>query len=184
MRSYYEIQDRGWRGKHAINNFLGGDFVTKDTCRRACSQVVAALSEATGGDSEDSSLHLHPESGWLSVDVINVIAAGQLGFHVEASSTSLEDFMARGSGAAFLNWNNQHWTVLTSDSLDGPWTHTNSIFEGEESFHGRVRSTERAQVLRIVSDIERHCGGCSLHRVVRARPGGEHGEVSIKWYSC
>ena len=26
---------------------------------------------------------------------------------------------------------------------------------------------------RIVSDIERRCGGCSLHRVVRARLGGE-----------
>ena len=28
-RSYYEIQHRGWCGKHAINNFLGGDFVTQ-----------------------------------------------------------------------------------------------------------------------------------------------------------
>ena len=63
--------------------------------------------------------------------------------------------MAQGSGAAFLNWNNQHWTVLTSSALDGPWTHINSIVKGEESFHGRVLSTERAQVHRIVSDIER-----------------------------
>ena len=73
---YYEIQDRGWCGKHAINNFLGGDFVTQDACRQACTQVVAALSEATGGDTEDSSQHLHPESGWLSIDVMNLLGTG------------------------------------------------------------------------------------------------------------
>ncbi len=82
---------------HALNNFLCGPYVTPDACRRACSQVVAALSEAGGGRAEDSSQHLDPESGWLSIDVINVLGQGLFGLHVEGHSTSLDEFTALGA---------------------------------------------------------------------------------------
>ena len=170
---YYEIQVDAWCGMHAINNFLGGPYCTRADCRSACSQVVTALSQALGGDAEASAPHLDPETGWLSIDVINVMGAGQLGIHVEGDSMSLDAFLAQGDVAAFVNWNNQHWTLLVGHSPHGPWIHTNSFFEGQQSFHGRVETTERAHVAQILADIARHCGSYSLHRVVRARPGGD-----------
>ena len=81
--------------------------------------------------------------------------------------------MHQGSVAAFLNWNNQHWTVLIGSSRHGPWTHINSIFEGMASFHGRVHTLEQAKVHEIVSDIREQYGSCSLHRIVRATSAGE-----------
>jgi len=170
---YYEVQLDAWCGMHAINNFLGGQYCTPADCRSACSQVVAALSEAMGGDTEASARHLDPETGWLSIDVINLLGAGQLGIHVEGDSMSLDAFLAQGAVDAFVNWNNQHWTVLVGHSTDGPWIHTNSVFQGKETFHGRVETSERAQVVQILTDIAGHCGSYSLHRVVRASPGGE-----------
>ena len=61
-----------WCGMHAINNFLGGQYRTRDDCRRARAQVVAALSEVAGGDVEAGTEHLDMETGWLSIVVINV----------------------------------------------------------------------------------------------------------------
>ena len=170
---YYEIQVDAWCGMHAINNFLGGPYCTRDDCRRASSQVVAALSEALGGDVEANTQHLDMATGWLSIDVINVLGAGQLGIHVEGDSMSLDAFMAQGAVDAFVNWNNQHWTVLVGRSAYGPWIHTNSFFEGQQTFHGRVETTDRAQVMQILADIASHCGSYSLHCVVRASLGGE-----------
>jgi hypothetical protein len=158
---------------HAINNFLGGPYCTQADCRSACSQIVVDLSEAGGGDSEVSAQHLDPETGWLSIDIINVMGQGQLGIHVEGPSMSLEAFLAQGKADAFVNWNNQHWTVLVGCSRQGPWIHTNSIFQGPQTFHGRVETTESADVVQILTDIARHCGSYSLHRVVRAGPGGD-----------
>ena len=171
---YYEIQVDAWCGMHAINNFLGGPYCTRADCRSACSQVVVGLSQAAGGDVEASARHLDPETGWLSIDVINVLGQGQLGIHVEEHSMSLDAFMDQGDVGAFVNWNNQHWTVLVGRSSHGPWIHTNSFFEGQQSFHGRVETTESAHVAQILADIASHCGSYSLHRVVRASPGGDH----------
>ena len=169
---YYEIQIRGWCGMHALNNFLGGPYVTPDACRRACSQVVAALSEAAGGRAEDSSHHLDQESGWLSIDVINVLGQGLFGFHVEGHSAPLDEFVALGEGAALVNWNNQHWTVLISRSCTGPWIHINSVFEGEKSFHGKVETLEMSVVSGILTDIRRLYGAVALHCIVRASSAG------------
>ena len=170
---YYEIQVDAWCGMHSLNNFLGGPYCTRADCRSACSQVVEALSQAVGGDVEASAQHLDPETGWLSIDVINVLGAGQLGIHVEGGSMSLDAFLAQGDVDAFVNWNNQHWTVLVGRSCQGPWIHTNSVFEGQQTFHGRVETTDSAHVAQILADIASHCGAYSLHRVVRASPGGE-----------
>ena len=173
-RPYYEIQVDGWCGKHALNNFLEGPYVTEDDCRRACSQVVKALSEAGGGRVEDSAQHMHPGTGWLSIDVINVLGQGLLGYHVQGSSTAFDEFVALGAADALVNWNNQHWTVLRSRSCDGPWTHINSVYEGSESFHGRVETADLKDVSEILADIQRHCGGVTLHRIAKAAGDGRH----------
>ena len=144
---------------HALNNYLGGPYVTQDACVRACSLLVAALPE-------DSSDHLDQQSGWLSIDVINVLGS-TLGFHVEEKSLSIDEFVALGNGAALLNWNNNHWTVLISHSCTGPWIHINSVFEGSESFHGRVETQEMSVVKGILTDIDRCHGSVSLHCIVR-----------------
>ena len=157
---------------HALNNLRGGPYITQTDCRQACSQVVAALSEAAGGEAEDESQHLHPESGWLSIDVINVLGAAQLGIHVEANSTSLEAVMAQCQAAALVNWNNTHWTVLVSGASAGPWTHINSIDAGIRRFHGRMDTTDKAEIIELFADIQNHCGGYSLHRVIKASGTG------------
>jgi len=153
---------------HAVNNFLKGAYVDEENCRLACSQVVVSLSEAAGGDAEDSSHHLDQESGWLSIDVINVLGQGLFGFHVQGHSVSLDEFVARGEEAALVNWNNQHWTVLKCNSRTGLWSHINSIVEGDESFHGRVTTPEKSVISVILTDIQKRCGGVSLHCIVRA----------------
>jgi len=150
-----------------IEQYLGGPYVTPDACRQACSQMVVALSEAAGGCAEDSSHHLDQGSGWLSIDVINILGQGLFGFHVEGCSTLLDEWAMLGEGTALVNWNNQHWTVLTSHSCTRPWIHINSVFGGDESFHGRMETQEMSVVSVILIDIRRRYGGVSLYRIVR-----------------
>ena len=75
---YFEAQVGAWCGMHALNNLLGGPYVTQDDCRRACGEVCRRLSEV-GGGREDRRQHLDPDTGWLSIDVINILGAGLLG---------------------------------------------------------------------------------------------------------
>ena len=42
---YFERQSAGWCGMHALNNHLGGPYVTPDDCRAAAKIVVGQLSE-------------------------------------------------------------------------------------------------------------------------------------------
>ena len=175
VHPYYEIQVDAWCGMHSLNNFLGGPYVTQEDCRRACSQVVAALSEAAGGRRESSMQHLHPQTGWLSIDVINVLGTGLLGLHVEADSVSLEGLALQDVADVFVNCNNQHWTVLTRQPNGRSWVHINSIFEGDRRFHGRTETPHLEEVTQILADIHDHYGGYSLHRVSRhASTTGEH----------
>ena len=170
---YCEVQIDAWCGMHALNNYLKGPFVTPEACRLACAQVVDAFSQVSGGDTEDSTQHLDPESGWLSIDVINVLGAAHLGIHVEADSIFLDVFLGQRAGAALVNWNNNHWTVLESRSENGPWIHTNSIFGGTQSYHGRSEVSERSDVDKIFGDGCRHFGDYSIHCIVEATIDGE-----------
>ena len=61
---------------------------------------------------------------------------------------------------------------MVGHSSHGPWIHTNSFFT-EGLRPGRVVTTDGALVARILADIASHCGSYTLHRVVRARPGGD-----------
>ena len=81
---------------------------------------------------------MRPGTGWLSIDVINILGQGQLGHHVQGSNTSLEELVVLGEADALVNWNNQRWMALRGRSCDGQWTHINNVFQGSESFPGRV----------------------------------------------
>ena len=79
---YFESQVGAWCGMHAMNNYLGGPYVSKEACRAAAAQVVHRL-----GAEEDVHEHLHPHTGFLSIDVINLLGASQLGMHVDGEPT-------------------------------------------------------------------------------------------------
>ena len=98
---YYEEQVAAWCGMHALNNLFGGPYVNTDACRLAASQVATALSQVGGVDPDAVSLHLHPETGWLSIDVINVLAASTLGAHVEGNEQPLGGLQDAGDGLRF-----------------------------------------------------------------------------------
>ena len=76
---YFESQVGAWCGMHALNNLLGGPYVSQADCRSAALEVRRRLTQAGAGDVEDLAQHLNPETGWLSIDVINVLGAGLLG---------------------------------------------------------------------------------------------------------
>ena len=159
---------------HAINNLLEGPYVTEDACKRACDHIVKELSEGAGGRVEDSSEHMHPDTGWLSIDVINVLGQGLFGIHVEGHVTSFDQFLSIGTFDALVNWNNQHWTVLRGRSLKGPWVHINSIFEGDELFNGKMETCDSSLIASLLDAIRNRCGSVSLHRVTRAYGTGHH----------
>ena len=62
--------------------------MTQDDCMRAARIVVARLSQVGGGDAEDLTHHLDPATGFLSIDVINVLGAAALGVHVDGEEIS------------------------------------------------------------------------------------------------
>ena len=164
---YFETQAPGaWCGMHALNNFLGGPYVTRDACRRAASRVVAALSQIGNGDAEDIANHICPATGWLSIDVINVLGAGLFGITVEGRAQPWEELRRENSAAALVNWNNAHWTILMKAAHLGSWTHLNSIL-GLERRYGR-REVVEADVEQLLSEIRETHGGVTLHRVRRA----------------
>ena len=88
--------------------------------------VASRLTDAFAGDVEPISNHLDPLTGWLSIDVINVLGQANLGLHVEAARVSWPDGLRRQQdGAALVNWNKRHWTVLQRDPSGDGWMHTN-----------------------------------------------------------
>ena len=161
---YYEVQLEGWCGMHAINNYLGGPKVTTRDCRRAYEKLSSR-------GTEDQRQHLQMKSGWMSIELINVLGAGLLGFQVEKSHTSLNEFISNGRAAALVNWNNQHWTVLSSEAFNGPWIHINSVLEPNEStksYYGRVETADKSTVARILDEIQEDYGAVSLHCIVKS----------------
>ena len=130
---FFDPQDRAWCGMHALNNYMLAPLVEQDDCRRAAHEVVQRLSEGRAGDMELMSSHLDFETGWLSIDVINVLGQANLGIHVESASTNWLNLVDQQGAAALVNWNQSHWTVLQRDPSGEGWMHTNSI-EGAEIF--------------------------------------------------
>ena len=130
-RSYdfFDTQSCAWCGMHALNNLLGGPMVDTEACRLAAKRVQDSL-----GGADLESAHLHPQTGFLSIDVINLLGSANLGIHVEETPTAWEVLRQCHGARALINWNQSHWTVLEAWPPDAPtrWRHTNSI-EGVSS---------------------------------------------------
>ena len=122
--NYFERQSGAWCGMHALNNLLRGPMVTKEACKLAAQRVRESFAGA-----EVESAHLDPETGFLSIDVINLLGSANLGIHVEETPTAWEVFRHCHGARALINWNQRHWTVLEAWPPDAPtrWRHTNSI---------------------------------------------------------
>ena len=85
--------------------------------------VFIGLSETTG-DVERPEEHLDPQTGWLSIDVMNVLGVAQLGLHVDGAPADWNQLQGIENGAAFVNWNNTHWSILQCDPSGEGWMHT------------------------------------------------------------
>ena len=171
--NYFEWQDGAWCGMHAVNNYVGGPYVDKQMCRNAARMVVANLSQALGGDVEDMTAHLDPKTGFLSIDVINVLGAGALGLHVEGNTVYWEELQREPVAAALVNWNNHHWTVLRCEHDGDTWTHINSIV-GRSPHKGRKTGVTAEGVATLLGLIRNESGGVSLHRITAAERGAAH----------
>ena len=163
---YFEEQVGAWCGLHALNHYLGGAYVTQDACRRAAVRAVAALSQIGGGDREPMAHHLDPDTGFLSIDVINILGESVLGLHVEGSATPWAALQAEQGAAALVNWHNQHWTVLQCTPQSDIWVHTNSIL-GDAPRHGRTECPTGSEVATLLAEIQREVGAVTLHRIHR-----------------
>ena len=100
--------------------------------------------------------------------MINVLGQANLGLHVEAAHVSWRNGLRRQQdGAALVNWNKQHWTVLQRDPSGDGWMHTHSI-EGVALRYGRRRRLSDEAVQEVLEDIRRDAGGVALHAITRA----------------
>ena len=142
---------------HALSNYLRGPYVTRSACRAAATLVSANLSQSGDGDSEAYAHHLHSETGWLSIDVINVIGA-TLGIEVEGVASAAEDLRQFDEVDCLVNCNNSHWTVLQQHGSDGPWLHTDSI-EGGDLFPGRVCIESLHRLYELLAGLRARYGG-------------------------
>ena len=166
---YFERQRGAWCGMHALNNYMKGPYISRDACRRAADAVVQYLSHQGLQQAEDRSHHLHIHTGFLSIDVINVLGASVLGIQVEERATSWEHLRAMQSDA-LVNCNNHHWTVLQRFPDNETWMHTNSIL-GKQMMHGRMVCKWPGDVETVLDQLTRRYGGFTLHHIHPAEPG-------------
>jgi len=163
---YFERQVGAWCGMHALNNYLGGPYVAQRACKLAAKRVVAILTGAGLRDAEslddakELRAHIDPLTGFLSVQVINVLGSSTLGLHVEEASTSWEHLQTGRGAAALVNWNNQHWTVLQAEPGDRAWVHSSSIC-GNGPHRDRVKCSTVDHVASILAQIELERGACT-----------------------
>jgi hypothetical protein len=111
---------------------------------------------------------LDPVSGFLSIDVINVLGASNLGIYVTVEAAATQHLCADPEGEALVNWNNQHWTTLRRESNGGAWIHMNSIVDDGGLRHGCVRCASPHDVERVLAEIRRSSGGVTLHHITRS----------------
>ena len=143
---------------HAVNNYRLGPCISKEQCRQAAHTVVRQL-----GAGNTMSEHLDPLTGWLSIDVLNVLGDVELpknGHGLQVASVSGDSW--RLGGDAMVNWNNHHWTVLQADPSGDGWMHTNSI-RGPGPVHGRRRRLAEGDVDALLDAIRAESGAVTLH---------------------
>ena len=159
---YFEKQSGAWCGMHALNNLLRGPLVDRQSCKAAALQVRDMLD---GADLLSS--HLDPHTGYLSIDVINLLGSANLGIHVAESHTAWETVSQCHGASALINWNQRHWTVLEAWPPDDPvrWRHTNSIECANSGLRYGRRECESADVAVILAEISIQYGSATLHRI-------------------
>ena len=150
---YFQKQDGAWCGMHALNSYKKGDYVQKKDCRLAALQVCKRLSEVHGQDMEELDLNLDPDTGWLSIDVINVLGAANLGIHVDPSPSEVSQDLLEGMSDYLVNCNNMHWTVLRRTAEES-WEHINSIVEGGQVHHGQRTVSSQTALLELFGSLK------------------------------
>ena len=122
------------------------------------------------------SRHLSPDSGYLSIDVINLLGSAILGLHIEEAHTAWDALRQCQGASALVNWNQAHWTVLEAWPRQSPvrWRHTNSITCGSLTplCYGR-QECEAADVEAILTAITNQRGSATLHRITVTTNRGE-----------
>ena len=154
---YFEPQESGWCGKHALNHYYGAPVVEKSDCLAA----VREFAKQTGQREEH---HLFRESGWLSIEVMNILALTRFPQkHIEESAQDWGALRAEAGVAAMVNWNRTHWTVLKHDIPTRSWVHINSC-EGPHLRLGLKTNLSLVDVDAILVEIRGSAGGVALHR--------------------
>ena len=105
--------------------------------------------------------------------MINVIGQAQLGLHVGPPPVPWRAGLCTAQdGAALVNWNQRHWTVLQRDPSGG-WMHTNSV-EGSRATCGRRRGLSIEAVGGLLAEIAADKGGFTLHAITGQPRNGRH----------
>lgn len=156
---YFERQESGWCGKAALNHYYGARVVEKSDCVAA----VREFAKKTGQLEED---HLCQDTGWLSIDIMNILALTRFPQkHIEESAQDWGVLQAEAGVAAMVNWNRTHWTMLKHDMPTQSWMHINSC-EGPFLRHGLKTHLNPADVDAILAEIQGSAGGVALHRAL------------------
>ena len=156
---FFQPQEGGWCGMHALNHYYGAPVVEKGDCLAA----VREFAKRTGQREAD---HLFRESGWLSIEVMNILALTRVPQkHIEESARDWRELQAEDGVAAMVNWNQAHWTVLMHDLPRQTWVHINSS-SGPHLRHGPKAGLSTADIDAILAEIQGAVGGVALHRTL------------------
>ena len=107
---------------------------------------------------------------------MNVLGAANFNMHIEGERPlSIKDLQGqvrrtKSMTAAFVNWNNTHWSVLEMCPYEDIWIHTNSV-QGEHLRHGRRELYTLEAVHNVLEEIEVRAGAFQLFLVTSAQPG-------------
>ena len=113
--------------------------------------------------------HMDLTTGWLSVEIINVLAQHH-GIHVSESpcdKNSVWKTKDDQEAAVSVNCNNQRWTVLQRRARTKAWVHINSIV-GSASYEGPFKYFHTETMLQgLFHDLAFHYDACTLHRITK-----------------
>ena len=109
---FFQPHEGAWCGVYALNNYMGDPYVTRTDCMRAAVLASSQLSKTAGGEREDIEQHIHPETGFLSIDVMNVLGASVLGIHVSSDQMYADCLFHSAVVGVMANCHSQHWAVF------------------------------------------------------------------------
>lgn len=122
---YFEKQQRGLCGLHALNNLVGSDFFTESYLRDICGLYLRDKEDSGGlQEGEDASWHQNA-NGWFSSEVLAyalrhtglLYGEGARSFDMKLRQVTLEDWDDDRALGAIQNRAGRHWVALRK--LDG-----------------------------------------------------------------